>query len=62
VGWVICTLRSVGAGERVTAPGHPVGGQQSQSLNHVLVLIITCPCSETGFSPYSASGACRSFH
>jgi hypothetical protein len=21
----ICTLRSVGAGERATAPGHPVG-------------------------------------
>jgi hypothetical protein len=24
----ICTLRSVGAGERATAPGHPVGDQR----------------------------------
>ena len=28
----ICTLRSVGAGERATAPGHPVGDQQWSSL------------------------------
>jgi hypothetical protein len=28
----ICTLRSVGAGERATAPGHPVGNQSWLSL------------------------------
>jgi len=31
----ICTLRSVGAGERATAPGHPVGNQQWLSLTAI---------------------------
>jgi len=32
----ICTLRSVGAGERATAPGHPVGDQRWSSLRRQL--------------------------
>ena len=31
----ICTPRSVGAGERATAPGHPVGNQQWLSLTAI---------------------------
>src|ERR1035438_9453264 len=37
----ICTLRSVGAGARATALGHPVGDQQCSSLprSHSLVVM-----------------------
>jgi len=37
----ICTLRSVGAGERATAPGHPVGSQQRLSLPRSLTHLHT---------------------
>ena len=38
----ICTLRSVGAGARATAPGHPVGSQQWLSLPRSTVIQVQC--------------------
>ena len=41
----ICTLRSVGAGVRVTAPGHPVGDQQWSSYRDLFDPVAITPAT-----------------
>jgi hypothetical protein len=53
----ICTLRSVGAGERATAPGHPVGTRQLVSLPRSPVDLLGfqshwIPCWHLFFAPH----------